>query len=48
MSDLSTVDELAKHFNVNGKTIYWGLWAKRIQPSKWVDPGESRKRIYFG
>lgn len=34
MSGLSTVDELAKHLNVNAKTICWGLWAQGIPAFK--------------
>jgi excisionase family DNA binding protein len=30
MNDHFTVNELARHFNVNPKTIYWRLWAKGI------------------
>jgi excisionase family DNA binding protein len=41
MSDFFTVNDLAKYFNVNSKTIYRRLWAKGIPAYKvgeqWAD-----------
>ncbi len=34
MKDFFTVAELAKHFNVNPKTIYRRLWAKEVPAFK--------------
>jgi excisionase family DNA binding protein len=34
MGDLFTVNDLARHFNVNPKTIYRRLWARTIPAFK--------------
>jgi len=34
MNNFSIVNELAKYFSVNPKTIYWSLWAKGIPAYK--------------
>jgi predicted DNA-binding transcriptional regulator YafY len=48
MSDHFTVKELARHFNVNLKTIYRRLWAKGIPATRSDDAGGLPERISFG